>query len=207
MRRRSSVKATATPTAMTPAVSIPLPSELAKEARRAVASALVVLLALMALGPSAQAQDDEMAMMATHPAVGSWSIDPEVEDPDNTPEFTVLSPDGTVVTVNPESGPSVGSWTASGDQTADLSMLAPAVDPEAGFLGLITIRASITVADYGQTFAGTYTLEFPAGPEGVFPPPGEYGPAEVTGERIKVELMGEPVGPWPLPPPEQTTEE
>ena len=71
MRRHSSVKATMTPTAMTPAVSTPLPSELAKEARRAVASALVVLLALMALGPSAQAQDDEMAMMATHPAVGS----------------------------------------------------------------------------------------------------------------------------------------
>lgn len=161
---------------------------------------VALLIALFTLTPTAQAHDEGMG---THPAIGAWSIDAEPENPDNAPEYTVLGSDGSVINVNPEGGPAIGSWSASGDRTADLTMLAPMVDPEAGFLGMLTIRASVGVADDGQTFSGNYTLEFPAGPEGMLPPPGEYGPAEVTGRRIAVELMGEPVGPWPLAPPEQ----
>ncbi len=162
-----------------------------------VAALVALLIALFTLTPSVQAQDDEMGTMGAHPAVGAWSIDPEVENPDNPPEYTVLGPDGAVINFNPVGGPAIGSWSARDERTADLTMLSPVVDEEGGYLGLMTIRASVEVADDGQTFSGSYTLEFPAGLEDMFPPAGEYGPAEVVGERISVELMGEPVGPWP----------
>ena len=47
----------------------------------AVVTALLVLLALFTVSPSAQAQDE--TTMVAHPAVGSWSIDPDVEDPES----------------------------------------------------------------------------------------------------------------------------
>ncbi len=65
-----------------------------------------------------------------------------------------------------------------------------------GFVGYVTVRASIEVAEDGQSFAGTYTIELPAGmAEAMGAPVGQLGPGEVTGQRIAVEPMGEPVGP------------
>ena len=65
-----------------------------------------------------------------------------------------------------------------------------------GFVGYGTIRTSIEVAEDGQSFAGTYTIEFPAAmAEAMGAPVGQLGPGEVTGQRIAVEPMGEPVGP------------
>ncbi len=66
-------------------------------------------------------------------------------------------------------------------------------------VGYATIRTSIEVAEDGQSFAGTYTIEFPAGmAEALGLPVGQQvGPGAVTGQRIAVEPMGEPVGPLP----------
>ncbi len=67
-----------------------------------------------------------------------------------------------------------------------------------GFVGYATIRTSIEVAEDGQSFAGTYTIEPPAGmAEAMGLPAGQLGPGDVTGQRIAVEPMGEPVGPLP----------
>jgi hypothetical protein len=59
-------------------------------------------------------------------------------------------------------------------------------------------RTSIEVAEDGQSFAGTYTVEPPAAmAEAMGAPVGQLGPGAVTGQRIAVEPMGEPVGPIP----------
>lgn len=56
----------------------------------------------------------------------------------------------------------------------------------------------VTLAEDGQSFAGTYTVEMPAGmAEAMGVPVGQLGPGEVTGQRIVVEPMGTPVGPLP----------
>ena len=54
------------------------------------------------------------------------------------------------------------------------------------------------MAEDGQSFAGTYTIEFPAAmAEAMGLPVGQQvGPGTVTGQRIAVEPMGEPV-PFP----------
>ena len=44
---------------------------------------------------------------------------------------------------------------------------------------------------------GTYTLEFPAGPDGAGAPPGEFGPVAFSSTKMAVEAMGEPVDTWP----------
>ena len=50
----------------------------------------------------------------------------------------------------------------------------------------------------GQRFAGTYTLEFPAVvTQAMGAPVDQLGPGSVTGQRIAVDPMGEPVGPLP----------
>ena len=96
-----------------------------------------------------------------------------------------------------------GSWGATGDRTAAATFLVPLSDPEAGFVGFFTIRTSIEVAEDGQSFAGTYTAEPPAAmAEAMGAPVGQLGPGEVTGQRIAVEPMGEPVGPLPEEPEE-----
>jgi hypothetical protein len=73
------------------------------------------------------------------------------------------------------------------------------VDPECGcFVGYATVRSSIEVGQDGQSFAGIYTFEPLAGmAEAMGLPVGQLGPGEVTGQRIAVEPMGEPVGPLP----------
>ena len=151
---------------------------------------MALLLATVAAAPGvlAQATDE-------HPAIGAWIIDSSPEDPANPPELTLIAPGGIITNAAPD-GAGYGSWTATGDRSADATFLFPLNDPEAGFLGFYIIRTSIEVAEDGQSFAGTYTLEPPADmAEAMGAPVGQLGPGEVTGQRIAVEPMGEPVGP------------
>jgi hypothetical protein len=109
-----------------------------------------------------------------------------------------IAPGGIITIANLE-GTGYGSWVATGERSTDATFLIPQRDPECGcFLGYATVRSSIEVADDGQSFAGTFTVEFPAGmAEAMGAPVGQLGPGEVTGQRIAVEPMGEPVGPLP----------
>ena len=101
---------------------------------------------------------------------------------------------GGIITIAIPDGTGYGSWAATGERSADATFLVPQNDPEAGFVGYATIRTSIEVAEDGQSFAGTYTIEFPAAmAEAMGLPVGQLGPGEVTGQRIAVEPMGEPV--------------
>ena len=80
----------------------------------------------------------------------------------------------------------------------DATFLARRMTRRPVLVGYATIRASIEVAEDGQSFAGTYTIEFPAAmAEAMGLPVGQQvGPGTVTGQRIAVEPMGEPV-PFP----------
>jgi hypothetical protein len=159
----------------------------------------IVLMALLlgtvaaAPGVSAQATDE-------HPAVGAWLIDPTPGDTPDPPELVAIAPGGILTNAAPD-GAGYGSWAATGDQSADATFLVPINDPEAGFVGYLTIRTSIEVAEDGQSFSGTYTIEPPAAmAEAMGVPVGQLGPGTVTGQRIAVEPMSEPVGPLPAEP-------
>jgi hypothetical protein len=165
---------------------------------RRIASTITILaglmLALGALAPGVAAQDEA----DDHPLVGAWIVDPSAGEGEVPVEVLALHPDGILVLANPDTG-AVGLWEATGERTGDLEFMVPVSDPEAGSLsGLYTIRAGLEVSEDGQTFSGTYTFE-PAAQmaEMMGMSPGEYGPAEVTGERMTLEPMGEPVGPMP----------
>ena len=154
----------------------------------------VILALLGGLGGVVVAQYEE------HPAVGGWVNNQAPDDPGNPPALTTFHADGTVRDWTVNDG-GVGVWEPTGERGLASTMLYPLVDPEAGFVGVNTVRIIGEVSEDGQTVSGTYTVEFPTGPEGAFPPPGQYGPAEWIATRILVEPQGEPVGPWPLPPP------
>ena len=154
---------------------------------------MALLLATVAAAPGVSAQ-----ATADHPAVGAWIIDGTPEDATDPLELLTIAPGGIVTIAGPE-GSGYGSWAATGERSADATFLFPLSDPEAGFVGFAMVRTSIEVAEDGQSFAGTYTYEPPAGmAEAMGAPAGQLGPGDVTGQRIAVEPMGEPVGPLPV---------
>ena len=152
-----------------------------------------LLLAATIAAPGVVAKD-ESTSMAGHPMVGTWLIEPTTAEP---PELFFASADGIAASTSAE-GTGYGSWVATGDRTADATVWFPLVDPEAGFLGMATMRASVEASADGQSFAGTYTVEPPAAmAEAMGWPVGELGPGDVSGVRVMVEPMGEPVAPMP----------
>lgn len=165
---------------------------------RRFTSGLAVLATLaLAAGVMAAPVAAQDGSMAEHPFVGAWIIDPTPQDPSDPPDLFTVAAGGTVTSASSD-GIGSGAWSASGDHSADVTFVVPSVDPEAGFMGLLTVRASVDVADDGASFSGTYTLEFPAAVSEAFGmPAGEVGPGEVTGQRVSVEPMGEQVGPIP----------
>lgn len=151
----------------------------------ALLSALVLALPTVAQDESIQTSD--------HPIVGSWIVDAETEP---TPGLNIFAPDGTMFE-NRSPGP-VGVWSPTSETGADVLFHVPVEDPEAGFVGFGTTRASVEVAENGQSWSGTYTFEPPAAmAEAMGLPVGELGPVEVTAQRITLEPMGEPVASMP----------
>jgi len=163
--------------------------------RRPVATTIVLMALLLATlaaapGVSAQATDE-------HPAVGVWLSDGSPDDTTDPLDLMTVAPGG-IVTIALPDGTGYGPWAATGERSVDATFLIQQSDPEAGLVGYATIRTSIEVAEDGQSFAGTYTIEFPAAmAEAMGLPVGQQvGPGTVTGQRIAVEPMGEPV-PFP----------
>lgn len=152
-----------------------------------------LLLATAIAAPGVVALDESMSM-AGHPIVGTWLIEPTTGEP---PELFFASADGIAASTSAE-GTGFGSWTATGERTGDATIWFPMIDPQAGFLGLATMRASVEVSADGQSFAGTFTAELPAAmAEAMGLPVGELGPGDVSAVRVVVEPMGEPVAPMP----------
>jgi len=161
--------------------------------RRTLIRLAVLASLVIATAPAAAAQNgsDE------HPLVGAWIVDPTPQDPDDPPDLFVFAPGGIAVTGITQ-GTGVGAWQSTGERTADLTMVAPALHPEVGFQGFFTGRGSIDVAEDGQSFTGTSTIELPVEIQDILGlPAGQLGPREFTGRRISAEAPGEPVAPLP----------
>jgi hypothetical protein len=164
--------------------------------RRISFLALITLISLIAIGALGRTADtsahDEATpgAMASHPFVGTWQLDTDTDDPENPPELAIVSADGSYVEIDAEGGVGVGSWESTGDLTANLTIRFLNTDEE-GFAGLAIVRAEGEVAEDGQSWTASYTLEFVA-PDGTTT--GEYGPASAHAMRLPVEPMGSPVG-------------
>ncbi len=148
--------------------------------------ALIVMLGgLVAVGRptlGVGAQDSEDSL-AGHPLVGAWRLDTDASDPENTLTPALFSSDGTYLQVD-EDGTAIGVWEATGDSTANLTIL---------FFdegGTYKVRAEVDVDETGDALSANYTFEPILGGESL----GEFGPTSATGTRIPVEAMGEPVG-------------
>lgn len=151
----------------------------------------VPLMAAMLLsGASATA----LAQYETHPNVGTWFT--SLPDGEGIGSIVTIGADGTVRAWTPN-GPGIGTWEPTGDTTFATTIAYPSVDPESGAVGITTVRIEGEASADGTTASGTYTLEFPAGPEGAGPPPGEFGPVPFASTKMAVEAMGEPVDTWP----------
>jgi hypothetical protein len=160
---------------------------------RSVITALAVLLITLAVSPLGVAAQDEQMATADHPIVGTWTVDVAPEPP----QLITFTPGGTLVTVSGQ-GTGLGSWAATGERTMDLTFNGLTIAPDGSSAGFVTIRASGEVSEDGQSFTGTYTFEPPAMmAEAMGIPAGQLGPGEVSGQRVAVEQMGEPVGPLP----------
>jgi hypothetical protein len=145
--------------------------------------AAVVLFGSMLLGGGAFAAQG--TDLADHPLVGTWVVDSDPQDPENPVEFSTFSADGTVIDSAAEWATGHGVWEATGDATATVTFSVLFEDGTH-----LTIRSTAEVAPDGQSFTGSYTLEFfdPAG-EGS----GQIGPGTVEGTRMNVEAPGTPV--------------
>jgi len=165
-----------------------------------ILAALLLVVAAAIAPATVSAQGSTPGTGTEHPVVGAWLIktDPTCQCPPD--EVVVLGPGGTMVDANPNAT-GYGTWAPTGANTADVTFLQPQTDDKGNFVGFLTIRASVEVASDGQTFSGTYTLEFPAAmAQAAGLQAGEYGPGTVTGQRVNVEKMGTPIGPIPQPP-------
>ena len=91
-------------------------------------SVLVALVAAVLVGGAGvgravgtATQQATPAATAGHPLVGTWIVDPEVDDPTNPPSFDVYMADGTAINVGSE-GATAGAWEATGPRTATLTL-------------------------------------------------------------------------------------
>jgi hypothetical protein len=144
----------------------------------------VVLLGTVLLGSGAPAiaQDTDPA---THPLVGSWVLDGDVEDPDNLPEMMTIFADGTAIFTTPDGSTGHGAWAPTDDATADVTFLFVF-----GNGNRMLLRLNVGVAEDGQAFVASYTNEFFTTSD---VSSGEIGPRVAEGSRIGAAGPGTPV--------------
>lgn len=151
--------------------------------RRLVLAVVLGMFALPVMG-TALAQD---ADGGEFPLVGTWQMTPDSTDPLGSFVLTSFGADGTVTNITTDGTTTLGAWTTTSETTADVTVLGTTNGP-----AFVVIRASLTVADDGQTLTGTYTSEY------IFDPVGggtsqEIGPGSVTGTKVTVSAPGTPV--------------
>jgi hypothetical protein len=150
---------------------------------------VVLLVALVLLGivlggsgALATAQDTDPA---THPLVGSWIFDGDVEDPDNLPEMVTFFADGTAIFGSPDGPAAHGAWASTGDAQADVTFVFVF---QKGYR--VLLRLNVGVAEDGQAFVAFYTNEYFTASD---VSSGEIGPRVAEGSRIGVAGPGTPV--------------
>jgi hypothetical protein len=116
-----------------------------------------VLVGAVGVGHSVGTATQQATPAATagHPLVGTWIVDPEVDDPTNPPSFDAFMADGTLVNIGSD-GASVGAWEATGARTATFTFAG--VAQEAGSEAVFIIRGHLEVDESGDTITGSHSF-------------------------------------------------
>ena len=150
----------------------------------------LLLLALAGVGLNARVGAQDAAATQGHPLVGTWRVDTDLEAADNALDSFLFTSDGTYVELDANGDAALGAWEATGENTANVTIVSSDSDDEGNSFGTFIIRASAEVAADGASFTADYTFEF-IQPDGTSS--GQAGPGQVTGERLVVEGPGTPV--------------
>jgi hypothetical protein len=91
--------------------------------RRSVLLSVVpgVVTGALAIGRTTEAQEATPDAMAGHPLVGTWIVDRNPADPSEMPTTNVITADGGLI--DPSVG-AAGVWAATGERTADFTLIA-----------------------------------------------------------------------------------
>ena len=149
---------------------------------------VVLLVAMTASGLRSGAAAQDTAPQG-HPLIGTWLADTNPDASDNALDTVSFTADGTFTNVEAGGFVSLGAWEATGERTANLTIVAYELDEEGNNVGSTTLRVSIEVGADSNSFAADVTIEFIQA-DGTSN--GEAGPAIVTGERLGVEGPGTP---------------
>jgi hypothetical protein len=138
-----------------------------RNVRRAVVTAqpigfiLVAVIAVILIGAAGVGHSVTTARQqatptanARHPLVGTWIVDPEVDDPSNPPSFDAYMADGTLVNIGSD-GATVGAWDITGPRTATLTF-AGLIREEVG--AAFIIRANVEVDEAGESYTGSHSF-------------------------------------------------
>ena len=87
--------------------------------------------------------------MAGHPLVGTWIVDRNPADPTEMPTTNVLTADGGLI--DPSVG-AAGVWTATGEHTADFTLIAIFAEGGGSYF---LVRGSLAVDAGGDTATAT----------------------------------------------------
>ena len=118
--------------------------------------------------------------MENHPLVGVWSAEARVVGrPHAEPVTYAFHADGTLA-VAASTYAANGSWSASGERSADVAALLP-IPPGEGFSGWLTLRATVEVAADRGSFQMDAMVHRPT-PSGT----SSQHPATLVGRRFTV---------------------
>lgn len=151
-------------------------------ARSALVIAFVVAILVAAFGVDSaigRVSQEE----AEHPLIGTWVVDPEVENPSNPPSFNAFMADGTLVNIGSD-GASVGTWEATGPRTAAMTFAGLVAGDDGGTYFIL--RGNLEVDEAGEALTGTHSFTLVAA-DGTVLMAAEGGGA--SGTRIPAEPL------------------
>jgi hypothetical protein len=180
--------------------------------RRSVLLSVVpgVVTGALAIGRTTEAQEATPDAMAGHPLVGTWIVDRNPADPTEMPTTNVLTADGGMI--DPSVG-AAGVWVATGERTADFTLIAIFEEGMAvtgqqtqGGGSYFVVRGSLAVDAGGDTATATVSQTHVA-PDGTVLD--QLAEGTSTYLRLKVEpqdAVGQPLAGFPAwAPPSATT--
>ena len=132
--------------------------------RRFMILSLAVAVMLVSVGPGAVGQEATPAGMraADHPIVGAWRWTNSPDDP-VLYTYAIFHDDGTYVEVAGNST-GIGAWEPTGERTAEVGYFYQNIAPSPGGFepGTVLIRATVEVAESGDSATATYGVEVQA---------------------------------------------
>ena len=109
-----------------------------------------LLLGIAVFGGAVRAQDS--TPLAGHPLIGTWIV----TDPTGAPSIISFTADGTVTDIEADGGTGLGTWTATGANTAAFTFVILDATPE--FTASIQINVTVTIDASGNSGTAPYSI-------------------------------------------------